>query len=81
MAITVMFISTVTMMITQAAYATRDEGGLSSSLDEIDDCESDELPALIDGTTRCMRAGECYSYDVEGKDVKHCNFMMSSSSD
>jgi hypothetical protein len=24
-----------------------------------------------------MRQGECYSEQFEGKEVKHCNFMMS----
>ena len=59
-------ISTLAMMsISQtAAYATQDE-----------DCDSDELPARIDGTIRCMEEGECYSYEFEGKEVKHCNFL------
>ena len=62
---------------TVAAYATEDKGNPSSSEDE--DCSSDELPARIDGTIRCMEQGECYSYEFEGKEVKHCNFMTSSS--
>jgi hypothetical protein len=73
----IMGISTVAMIIPQAAYATEDKGNLSSSEDE--DCSSDELPASIDGTIRCMEQGECYSYEFEGKEVKHCNFMTSSS--
>ena len=67
-------ISTAAMIIPQAAYATEDKGNPSSSEDE--DCSSDELPASIDGTIRCM---EHYSYEFEGKEVKHCNFMTSSS--
>jgi hypothetical protein len=61
----VMGISTLAMMtIPQTgAYATQDE-----------DCDSDELPARIDGTIRCMEEGECYSYEFEGKEVKHCNY-------
>lgn len=70
----IMEISTVAMIIPQAAYATEDKGNPSSSEDE--DCSSDELPASIDGTIRCM---EHYSYEFEGKEVKHCNFMTSSS--
>jgi hypothetical protein len=70
----IMGISTVAMIIPQAAYATEDKGNPSSSEDE--DCSSDELPASIDGTIRCM---EHYSYEFEGKEVKHCNFMTSSS--
>ncbi len=73
----IMGISTVAMIIPQAAYATEDKGNPSSSEDE--DCSSDELPASIDGTIRCMEQGECYSYEFEGKEVKHCNFMTSSS--
>ncbi len=45
---------------TQAVYATEDKGNPSSSEDE--DCSSDELPASIDGTIRCM---EHYSYEFE----------------
>ena len=56
------------MIIPQAAYATEDKGNPSSS--EGEDCSSDELPATIDGTIRCM---EHYSYEFEGKEVKHCN--------
>jgi hypothetical protein len=67
-------ISTVAIIIPQAAYATEDKGNPSSSEDE--HCSSDELPASIDGTIRCM---EHYSYEFEGKEVKHCNFMTSSS--
>jgi hypothetical protein len=52
------------MIIPQtAAYATQGE-----------DCDSDELPASIDGTTRCIGEGECKSYEFEGKEVKHCNY-------
>jgi uncharacterized low-complexity protein len=61
----VMSISAVaTMMIPQtAAYATQDK-----------DCDSDESPASIDGKTRCLGEGECESYEVDGKEVKHCNY-------
>jgi hypothetical protein len=62
-------ISTVAMLMPQAVYASDDD----------EDCGSDELPASIDGTIRCMGQGECYSSEFEfnGKGVKHCNFMMS----
>jgi hypothetical protein len=60
----VMVISTLAMMIPQtAAYATQDK-----------DCDSDESPASIDGKTRCLGEGECESYEVDGKEVKHCNY-------
>jgi uncharacterized low-complexity protein len=60
----VMGISTLAMMIPQtAAYATQDE-----------DCDSDESPASIDGTTRCIGEGECESYEFDGKEVKHCDY-------
>ncbi len=74
----IMGISTVAMIIPQAAYATEDKGNPSSSEDE--DCSSDELPASIDGTISCMGAGECYSSEFEwnGEKVKHCNFMTNS---
>lgn len=73
----VMWISTVATIIPQSVYANKDEGNPSSLEDE--DCASDEIPASIDGTIRCMRQGECYSeeFEVDGKEVKHCNFMMS----
>ena len=61
----VMGISTLAMMMIPqtAAYATQDE-----------DCDSDELPASIDGTTRCIGEGECESYEFDGKEVKHCDY-------
>ena len=61
----VMGISTLAMtMIPQtAAYATQDE-----------DCDSDENPASIDGTIRCIGEGECESYEFDGKEVKHCDY-------
>jgi hypothetical protein len=69
----VMGISAVAMVLPQAAYATKKEENPSSS--EVDEeCSSDELPARIDGTIRCMEQGECYSYEFEGKEVKHCNY-------
>jgi hypothetical protein len=66
----------VAMIIPQIVFANKDEGNPSSSTD---DCKSDQLPASIDGKIRCMGQGECYSEDfkVDGKKLKHCNFMMS----
>ncbi len=80
----VICISTLAMVIPQAAYAQQDEVNPSSPLSssDVDDkCASDQLPARIDGTIRCMDPGECYSseFEFEGKEVKHCNFMTSSS--
>jgi hypothetical protein len=76
-----MGISTVAMLIPQAAYASTDESDRSSSSDDDDDedCGSDELPASIDGTIRCMGPGECYSseFEFDGEKVKHCNFLTS----
>ncbi len=69
----VMSISAVSMVLPQVAYATEDEENPSSS-GEDEDCSSDELPASIDGMIRCMEQGECYSYEFEGKEVKHCNY-------
>jgi hypothetical protein len=68
---------TLAMVIPQAAYAQQDEG--NPSLSSVDNCASDELPASIDGTIRCMGPGECYSeeFEFDGKKVKHCNFMTS----
>ena len=75
----VMWISAVAIVIPQATYAQQDEGNLALSSD-VDDCASNELPARIDGTIRCMNPGECYSseFEFDGERVKHCNFMMSS---
>ena len=69
-------LSIVAMIIPQTVFANKDEGNPSSSSD---DCKSDQLPASIDGKIRCMGQGECYSedFEVDGKEVKHCNFMMS----
>ena len=75
----VAWISIVAMVIPQAAYAQQNEVNpplSSSSSSSVDSCASDELPASIDGTTRCIEE-EYYSYEFEGKEVKHCNFMMS----
>ena len=76
-----MGISTVAMLIPQAAYASTDGADRSSSSndDDDEDCGSDELPASIDGTIRCMGPGECYSseFEFDGERVKHCNFMTS----
>ena len=69
----VMGISAVAVVLPQAAYATEDEENSSSS-GEDEECSSDELPARIDGTIRCMEQGECYSYEFDGKEVKHCNY-------
>jgi hypothetical protein len=70
------WISMLAMIIPQTVYANKDEVNPSSSSD---DCKSDELPASIDGKIRCMGEGECYSgdFEVDGKEVRHCNFMMS----
>ena len=70
------WISMLAMIIPQTVYANKDEGNPSSSSD---DCKSDELPASIDGKISCMGEGECYSgdFEVDGKEVRHCNFMMS----
>jgi hypothetical protein len=77
----VAWISTVTMVIPQAAYAQQNEVNpplsSSSSSSSVDSCASDQLPASINGRIQCMRQGECYSEQFEGKEVKHCNFMMS----
>jgi hypothetical protein len=75
-------ISTVAMVIPQSTYAQQDERNqslLSSS--SVDSCASDQLPASINGRIQCMRQGECYSEQFEGKEVKHCNFMMSGSNE
>jgi hypothetical protein len=66
----------------QSIYAQQDEGNQSlssSSLSSVDSCASDQLPANINGRIQCMGQGECYSEQFEGKEVKHCNFMMSGS--
>jgi hypothetical protein len=77
-------ISTVAMVIPQAAYAQQNEvnpplSSSSSSSSSVDSCASDQLPASINGRIQCMGQGECYSEQFEGKEVKHCNFMMSGS--
>jgi hypothetical protein len=79
----VAWISTVAMVIPQAAYAQQNEVNppLSSSSSSVDSCASDQVPASINGRIQCMRQGECYSEQFEGKEVKHCNFMMSDGSD
>jgi hypothetical protein len=69
----VMGISAPAMVIPQAAYANQGEEENSSPLD---DCASDEVPAMIDGTMDCLRPEECKSFEIEGKVAKHCNFMM-----
>jgi hypothetical protein len=70
-----MWISTLAMVIPQASYAQQDEVN-SSPLSSVDNCASDQLPARIDGTIRCMDPGECYSSEFEfrGEKVKHCNY-------
>jgi hypothetical protein len=74
----VIWISTATIVLPPAVFANKDEGNPSSSGD---DCNSDELPARIDGKISCMEQGECYSgefeFDGKEKEVKNCNFMMS----
>ena len=78
----IMGISTVAMLIPQAAYATEDEEDRFSSSSDDDendgDCASDEQPASIDGKISCMGQGECYSeqFEFAGKKVKHCNSLM-----
>ena len=76
----IMWISTLAMVIPQAAYAQQNEVNpplsSSSSSSSVDSCASDQLPASINGRIQCMRQGECYSEQFEGKEVKHCNFMM-----
>ena len=76
-----MGISTVTILIPHAAYASTDKANRSSSSSNDDDenCASDELPASIDGKISCMGPGECYSseFEFDGERVKHCNFMTS----
>ena len=78
----IMGISTVAMLIPQAAYATEDEEDRFSSSSDDDendgDCASDEQPASIDGKISCMGLGECYSeqFEFAGKKVKHCNSLM-----
>ena len=76
----VIWISTLAMVIPQAASAQQDERNPSSLSSDVDNCASDELPASIDWTIRCMDPGECYSSDFEfdGDQVKHCNFMTNS---
>jgi hypothetical protein len=69
----VMWISTVTTVISQATDAQQDQENQSSS----DNCASDQIPASINGTIQCMQQGQCYSEQFEGKEAKHCNFMMS----
>jgi hypothetical protein len=75
-AVILIWISIVAMIIPQTVFANKDEGNPSSSSD---DCKSDQLPASIDGKISCMGQGECYSedFEVDGKEVRHCNFMMS----
>jgi hypothetical protein len=81
----IMWISTLAMVIPQAAYAQQNEVNpplsSSSSSSSVDSCASDQVPASINGRIQCMRQGECYSEQFEGKEVKHCNFMMSDGSD
>ncbi len=76
----VMWISGAAMVIPQASYAQQEERNLSSlsSSASVDSCASDQLPASINGRIQCIPQGECYSEQFEGKEVKHCNFMMSS---
>jgi hypothetical protein len=69
----VIWISTVTAVIPQAAYAQQNQENQSSS----NNCASDQLPASINGTIQFMKQGVCYTVQFEGKEAKHCNFMMS----
>ena len=70
----VALILTVAMVIPQAAYAQQNEVNLPLSSSSVDSCASDQLPASIDGTTRCLGEGECESYEFDGKEVKHCDY-------
>ena len=73
----VMWISTLAIVIPQVAHAQQDEINPSPLSSDVDDnCASDELPARIDGTIRCMKQGECYSSgsEFDGEKVKHCNY-------
>ena len=73
----VMWISALAMVIPHAAHAQQDEINPSPLSSDVDDnCASDELPARIDGTIRCMKQGECYSeeFEFDGEKVKHCNY-------
>jgi hypothetical protein len=72
----VAWISTVAMIIPQAAYAQQNEVNppLSSASSSVDSCASDQLPASINGRIQCIGEGECYSEQFEGKEVKHCNY-------
>jgi hypothetical protein len=72
----VMWISTLAMVIPQAAYAQHNEVNppLSSASSSVDSCASDQLPASINGRIQCIGEGECYSEQFEGKEVKHCNY-------
>jgi hypothetical protein len=71
----VMWISAAAMIIPQAVYAQHDERN-PSSLSSVDNCASDQLPARLDGTIRCMDPGECYSseFEFDGEKAKHCNY-------
>jgi hypothetical protein len=69
----VIWISTLVMVIPQAAYATQDEENPPSSSDT-DDCKSDEIPTSISRCIEEEEEEECYSYEFEGKEVKHCNY-------
>jgi hypothetical protein len=59
----VMLISTVAMVIPQAAYAQQNEVNppLSSASSSVDSCASDQLPASINERIQCIGEGECYS--------------------
>ena len=73
----VIYISTLAIVIPQVAHAQQDERNPSSLSSDVDDnCASDQLPAWIDGTIRCMNPGECYSseFEFDGEKVKHCNY-------
>ena len=73
----VMWISTLAIVIPQAAHAQQDEINPSPLSSDVDDnCASDQLHARVDGTIRCMKQGECYSSgsEFDGEKVKHCNY-------
>jgi hypothetical protein len=56
------------------AYAQQDMVNPSSLSLDVDICASNERPTRVDGRMQCMRQGECYSEEFEGKEVKHCNY-------
>ena len=58
----VMWISTLAIVIPQAAHAQQDEINPSPLSSDVDYCASYEQSASIDGKTKCIGEGECESY-------------------